>query len=78
MKTSDFLNSVCEAMGRAPNSLSLDDTPQTVSEWDSIGHLAIIAAVDEIADGADSDDLRTFTSLRQLAEALKKRGILED
>ena len=78
MKTSDFLNVICESLGRAPNSLSLDDTPQTVQEWDSIGQLAIIASVDEIAGGADSDDLRVFASIRQLADALKKRGILED
>ncbi len=79
MKTSDFLDLVCKALRRTAGSLSLDDTPETVAEWDSVGHLAIIDTLDS-ALGVDVEDrdLHAFTSLRQLVTSLKARGALKD
>ncbi len=78
MKTEEFLNALCGALGRAPNSLSLEDTPQTVAEWDSIGHLTIIATVDELLGVPVQDErLREFTSIGELVEQLKSLEALE-
>ena len=80
MKTKDFLNALCESLNMKPGSLTLDSTPETVTEWDSVGHLAILATVDsQLGIATDSEDLLEFTSLRQLVEALKSKGAaLED
>ena len=47
MRTNEFLDAIREAFGRNPNTLSIDDTPESVQEWDSVGHLSIIATIDE-------------------------------
>lgn len=79
MKTKDFLNALCEALKREPNSLTLTDTPQSVQEWDSVGHLGMIATIDSVLGvQTDSEDLQTFTSIGQLVNALKTRGALEN
>jgi acyl carrier protein len=79
MKTQEFLDRVCEALGRSPGSLTEDDTPGTVGEWDSIGHLTIISTMDEVLDVSINDpELREFTSMRQLLERLRARNALED
>ncbi len=79
MKVSEFLDLVCSALNRAPGSLSLDDTPQTVPEWDSIGQISIITTIERrLAYRATTRDMRTFGSLRQLVDQLKKRGALEN
>ena len=79
MKVADFLRTLCASLSRQPDSLSLEDTPQTVEEWDSIGHLTIIATVEE-ALGIEIDDkeLRTFTSIGELVDRLKTRKALEE
>jgi len=79
MKVHDFLNAICSALGREPNSLTCDDTPKTVEQWDSIGHLSILATMDELlAVPIVDEDLRTFRSLGELIERLKARHALED
>ncbi len=79
MKTSEFLDRVCEVLGRSPGSLSEQDSPSTVAEWDSIGHLSIIATIDEALDVSVNDqEMREFTSLGQLLERFRARHALED
>jgi len=79
MKTAEFLDLVCEALGRAPGSLSEADTPWTVEEWDSIGHLSIISAMDEALNvSVNDEELRNFTWIRELLDRLRARKALED
>ena len=79
MKTKEFLNAICEALGRSPNTLSLDDTPETVPEWDSVGHLSIIATLDErLGAPVDEEDMRNFRSIRELVDRLTARSALEE
>lgn len=79
MKTQEFLNEICENLGRAPGTLSLTDTPQTVPEWDSLGHLTIISTTEQVL-GADIADptFQTFGSLGDLVTRLKARQLLGD
>lgn len=79
MKTMEFLDCICEGLNRDPGTLSLDDTPDTVEEWDSVGHLAIMSTIDSaLGVPPEDEELRDFVSLRQLVDALKARGALED
>ncbi|WP_442508719.1 acyl carrier protein [Novipirellula sp. SH528] len=79
MTTEDFLNELCDVLGRDPNSLSMDDTPNTVKEWDSVGHLSMIATIDDVLEvSVDDEDLRTFNSIDELVTRLKARNALED
>ena len=78
MKVNDFLNIVCEALSREPGTLTLDDTPDTVEEWDSLGHLAIVSAVNyRLHVPADDPEVVSFASLGQLAETLRRKAVLE-
>jgi acyl carrier protein len=79
MQVEEFLNVICEALHREPNTLSLDDTPETVEQWDSLGHLRIIAAMDScLRVSVNDDELQNFRSLRELVARLKCRGVLEE
>ncbi len=79
MTTRDFLDKVCSALQRESGSLALTDTPESVEEWDSLGHLSIISTVDTVVGvGADDEELRSFKSLGQLVAALRRRRVLED
>ena len=79
MKTNEFLNAICKALSRDSGTITLDDTRDTIEEWDSVGHLGIIATIDgALGVSPDSDDLRNFTSIRELVDVLKKKGALED
>ena len=79
MKVKEFLDAVCRSLNRAPGSLSVDDTPKSVPEWDSVGHLSIIATITEALGIPASDgELQDFDSLGQLVDRLKARGVLED
>lgn len=79
MKVSEFLEILCKVLDREPGSLALEDTPNSVEEWDSLGHLDIMSAVDkELEISIDEDDLQTFASLGELVATLKARGALED
>ena len=79
MKVEEFLNELCDVLGRDPNSLSLDDTPKTVEQWDSIGHLSIISTVDEaLGVSVDDEQMRTFTSIGELVERLKARNAFQE
>lgn len=78
MKTTEYLDAVCNALNRTPGSLSLADTPQTIEEWDSLGHLTIVSTIDVVLGiSPDDSELRSFKSIGELVAALAKRGALE-
>ncbi len=79
MNTTEFLNRMCSALERPANSLTLNDTPLTVPEWDSMRHMAILLVLDrELNAPVNEEELREFSSLGQLADRLKARGLLDD
>ena len=77
-KIEEFLNEVCDVLGREPGSIQLSDTPATIEEWDSVGHLSIISTVDEfLGVPVDDQEMQNFDSIAQLVERLKARGALD-
>ncbi|NQT87196.1 hypothetical protein HQ560_10560 [bacterium] len=74
------MDAICEALELEAGSLSLDDSPETVPMWDSIGHLSIIGVIDAELDVETDEDegLQRFASIRELVDRLKAKGALED
>ena len=78
MTVEQFLDVVCDALGREPGTLTLDDTPKTVEQWDSVGHLSIISTVDEaLGVPVDDEEIRMFMSIRELTDRLEARNAFQ-
>lgn len=78
MNTNEFLNMLCEALEIEEGSITLDDTVDTIEEWDSLGHLSIIAALDSLGIDTDKDEFRNFDTIAKLVELVRKEGIPKD
>ena len=79
MKVQEFLDTVARTLNRDPGSVSLDDTPETVEEWDSIGHLLLVSMLEsELGVTPDTEEMTSFNSMSQLVDVLKGKGALED
>ncbi len=79
MKSNEFIDALCEALGRPAGSLTLADTRDTIEEWDSIGHLAMISVIHQSFEiSEDVANLRSFQSIGELVEGLKSLKLLQD
>ena len=60
-----------------PNGIPLEQlTYQSVQLWDSVGHMGLIAELEELFDiMMDADDIIDFSSYEKGKEILKKYGI---
>jgi acyl carrier protein len=66
-------------LGISHGSLNLADSPETVKQWDSVGHLTLIATIDDCLDvSVDDEELRNFKSIGELIDRLRARNALED
>jgi acyl carrier protein len=78
-KVQVFLDALCEALNRDPGTIKLEDTRETLPEWDSVGHLSIISTVDSLLDvPVDSPEMQKFQSIGELVGRLKAIKALED
>lgn len=78
MKVDVFLKAAGEALN-LDRPLRLDETPESTPEWDSIGHLSILAMIDgEFGIEASDDALTRPKSVADLVNYLKGRNLLED
>jgi len=79
MKTQELLDRIALALGRDPGSVKIEDTPDTLEEWDSMGTLQIISTIESQLNVSVQDDaLRNFSSISELFDHLRRRGALED
>lgn len=55
-----------------------DDTMDTVQEWDSLGHITVLTALDKEFEGrlADVQGLAGVSSVRGIFTLLEKEGII--
>ncbi len=67
-----------KALGVDPGTISMDDNSDTVVEWDSLGFLNILSALEERYSNevAHIDDLGGARSVREIAEILKRESII--
>lgn len=79
MKTRELLRTIQAAL-EADRNILLEDTPDTIKEWDSLGHLAILVSIDKKLGGRASKikKLATCSSAKDFVVVLKKHGLLED
>lgn len=55
------------------NSLSAEDTIETVSKWDSLNHMRLILQLEEeLGHQIETDDAMTLFSIEQISDFLRK------
>ncbi len=77
MKDSDFLQIISKALELDDGAIiSLNSTQSDLEGWDSLGHLAILSALDEATDGSISNvtGLSELTTLQDLYNAVLSVG----
>ena len=61
------------------DDVTIDSSVEDLEEWDSIGHLSILANLDNVLDGqaAGIQELATADSVRKIMQALKDHTLIE-
>tara|TARA_B100000780_G_scaffold41021_1_gene25502 strand:+ start:3076 stop:3297 length:222 start_codon:yes stop_codon:yes gene_type:complete len=72
MNEDDFLICIAKALEINVNKISLGTTSDDLEEWDSLGHLTILFALDKETEGSASkiDGLSAMTNLGDIFNAL--------
>lgn len=78
MNTDEFLDMICKALEIEEGSITLDDDVDTIEEWDSLGHLSIIEALDSLGIDTSQEENRNFDTIAKLVELVRKEGVLKD
>lgn len=79
MTTATFLAKVSESLNVETSEVSRDTTPDTLAEWDSLGHLDILSVVDEeLGVPIDDPQIQNFKSIGELIDLLTERGVLSE
>jgi len=71
-----YRNAFCEIFGVGEDQL-VDLKYQSVQEWDSVGHMSLMAELEEIFDiMMDTDDIIDFSSFEKGKEILSKYDVV--
>ena len=78
MKEQDIYDVIAEALGLKPGSISVNDGTDTIQEWDSLGFLSILGALEHKFGSkvAAIDDLAAVKSVREIVDILKREHII--
>jgi len=71
------LRVITEAFERK-KQITEDDDVNSVEEWDSLGHLGMLTAIDRTFEGkaADIQDLAGATSIKKILEILEREKLI--
>ncbi len=73
--TEKYINAFVEAL-EVDESVVLGLVYQGIEEWDSVGHMSLVAEIEEAFDiMMDTDDIIDFSSFEKGIELLKKYDI---
>lgn len=77
MTTHDRLAAAFEkAFGFDPKSFSLQLAPEQVPNWDSIGHMSLVATLEqEFQVQFEVDEIMEMSSPQKILDILKARGV---
>ena len=66
-----------EAMGVSKDQLSFETSTENLPEWDSLGFLTFLSALDDETNGSSAEitDLTEASSLKELYDILEKNNI---
>ena len=69
---------IAEVLELGELEISDDDGRETIKEWDSLGHLSILSALDKELDGkaASIESLAGAKTVREIVQILEKEGLL--
>lgn len=66
---------IADALGVAPEKVTNELTYQSIPEWDSIGHMTVIAAVEgEFGVSISPEDILAIDSVGMLREVVAGQG----
>ncbi len=74
----DILATIEKVLELTPGSLNLNDTADKIENWDSMGHLGILVALDKLFDGqvASIGEIAEANSVLKIIDALKKHNLI--
>ncbi len=78
MNQKKFISLITKSLGVKSKKISMSLKFNDIDEWDSIGHLNILSALDKITNGKSSKikQLGTQTSLKKIWALLKKNKLV--
>lgn len=77
MKKDDLCTLIKEALD-ADDNIDINSSSDNVPEWDSLGHLSVLTALDDATNGKASSlsDLSEATSVIKIVDILKSNEII--
>jgi len=80
MKTSEIIDLITNALDLEPNSLTIDSSSEDIEEWDSLGHITILSALDDMTSGKSADlaDLTQASSVKEIIDILKENSLIHE
>ena len=69
---------IAEVLELGEREISDDDGRETIQEWDSLGHLSILSALDKEFNGkvASIESLAGVKTIKEIVQILGKEGLL--
>jgi acyl carrier protein len=80
MTKNEFFLVIAEALGVEPSSVTIATSQSDLEEWDSLGHLAILQALDN-KTGGQLDAVKgvgSITTVGSLWEAMHQAGLVQE
>ena len=80
MNTSEVIAAIAQGLDLEVGEVNLESTSETIEDWDSLGHLAVLSALDDATGGKSSEliDLTQAASVIEIIDILKDGGILQE
>jgi len=74
----DVLNVISDALNLKQENVTIDSSVNSLAEWDSLGHLSILSALDEFFDGkiGGISEIATADSVGKIVQVLKDNSLL--
>lgn len=75
----DVISVIESALSLNEGSLTINSSMQEVEEWDSLGHLSVLVALDKFLEGkaAGINELVGANSIQKIVDILKGKSLLE-
>ena len=79
MKLLELFEKIEIALGLNTGSLTIESSSENTEDWDSLGHIIILDALDDATSGVSADitELTQATSVSEIVEILTDRGLLD-
>lgn len=78
MTETEILEIIAKALNVDINSLSVDSSADNIDEWDSLGHLGVLVALDKAFDGklAGLAEMASADSINKIIQILKRNSFI--